>query len=194
MAFSPRISGVLSRNSGVSLVFSMIPLLAFLSRHGMSFLLIGGRGLEAHGYVRNTLDLDLLIRLSDLDRLGERLREFGYVLTAETAIFSRWRSVDPAMVDLDLLYVDPSTFEKLDRDAVTMNCGELSLRVPSIEGIIALKLHAMSNQADRRIRDTQDIQAILRLNPEAVALDDLRALCEKYGPSGIFDIIHDEAR
>lgn len=57
-----------------------------------------------------------------------------------------------------------------------MTCGELSLRVPSIEGMIALKLHAMRNQAERRIRDTQDIQTILRLNPEAVALDDLHAL------------------
>lgn len=172
----------------------MISLLTFLSRHGMSFLLIGGRGLEAHGYVRNTIDLDLMVRLSDLDRLGKLLREFGYVLTAETAIFSRWRSVDPAMVDLDLLYVDPATFDKLERDAVTMNCGELSLRVPSIPGMIALKLHAMRNQAERRIRDTQDIQTILRLNPGAVALDDLRALCEKYGPSGIFDIIHDKTQ
>jgi hypothetical protein len=78
------------------------------------------------------------------------------------------------MVDLDLLYVDPATFDKLDRDAVTMNCGELSLPVPSIQGMIALKLQAMRNQVDRRIRDTQDIQAILRLNPEVVALDDLR--------------------
>ncbi len=172
----------------------MHSLLAFLSQHGMSFLLIGGRGLEAHGYVRSTLDLDLLVRLPDLDLLGERLREFGYVLTAETAIFSRWRSVDPAMVDLDLLYVDPATFDKLDRDAVTMNCGELSLRVPSVPGMIALKLHAMRNEADRRIRDTQDIQAILRLNPTAVALDDLRALCERYGPPEIFELIHDEAR
>ena len=169
----------------------MISLLTFLSRHGMSFLLIGGRGLEAHGYVRNTRDLDLLVRTTDLDRLGKCLREFGYVLTAETAIFSRWRSVDPAIVDLDLLYVDQATFDKLDRDAVTMTYGELSIRAPSIAGMIALKLHAMRNQADRRVRDTQDIQAILRLNPEAVALDDLRALCEKYGPSGIYDIIHD---
>ncbi len=172
----------------------MLSLLAFLSRHGISFLLIGGRGLEAHGYVRSTLDLDLLVRLPDLDRISERLREFGYVLTAETAIFSRWRSVDPSVVDLDLLYVDPATFDKLDRDAVTMNGGDLGLRVPSLQGMIALKLHAMRNQADRRIRDTQDIQAILRLNPETIALDELRTLCEKYGPSGIFDIIHDEAR
>lgn len=171
----------------------MILLLAFLSRHRLPFLLIGGRGLEAHGYVRNTLDLDLLVSVSDLVRLGECLREFGYVMTEETAIFSRWRSFDPAMVDLDLLYVDPVTFEKLDRDSVTMAYGELTLGAPSLAGMIALKLHAMRNEASRRIRDTQDIQAILRLNPAVVALDDLRALCEKYGPPGIYDILCEES-
>ena len=170
----------------------MIPLLAFLNRHGMSYLLIGGRGLEAHGYVRNTRDLDLLVRLTDLDRLAECLREFGYARTAETAIFSRWRSSDPEADDLDLLYVDATTFDKLSRDAVTMVWGALSVRVPSITGMIALKLHAMRNQPDRCIRDTQDIQEMLRLHPRAVALDDLRALCERYGPPNSFDTIHRE--
>ena len=105
-------------------------------------------------------------------------------------IISRWRAADPAIEDLDLIYVDPATFDKLNRDAVTISYDELSIRVPSITGMIALKLHAMRNQPDRTIRDTQDIQAMLHLHPQAVALDDLRALCERYGPLGIFDKIH----
>ncbi|MDP4585188.1 MAG: hypothetical protein NWT04_14845 [Verrucomicrobiales bacterium] len=168
----------------------MISLFAHLTRLEIPFLLIGGRGLEAHGYVRNTHDLDLLVRLTDLNELTRSIREFGYALAVETAIFSRWRAADPAIDDLDLIYVDPGTFDKLNRDAVTITYGELSIRVPSITGMIALKLHAMRNQPGRTIRDTQDIQAVLHLHPQAVALDDLRVLCEKYGPPGIFDEIH----
>jgi len=170
----------------------MIALLAFLARRELPFLLIGGRCLEAYGYVRNTRDLDLLVRLPDFDRLGVALREFGYIRTAETAIFSRWRSSDPVVEDLDLLYVDPTTFEKLDRDAVTMVLGDVSVSVPSVRGVIALKLHAMRNQPERRIRDTQDIQEILRLHPREVALEELRALCERYGLPGIYDAIRPE--
>ena len=168
----------------------MISLFAHLTRLEIQFLLIGGRGLEAHGYVRNTYDLDLLVRLTDLNELARSIREFGYALAVETAIFSRWRAADPAIDDLDLIYVDPGTFDKLNRDAVTITYGELSIRVPSITGMIAIKLHAMRNQPGRTIRYTQDIQAVLHLHPQAVALDDLRALCEKYGPPGIFDEIH----
>lgn len=54
----------------------MISLFAHLTRLEIPFLLIGGRGLEAHGYVRNTHDLDLLVRLTDLSELARSIREF----------------------------------------------------------------------------------------------------------------------
>lgn len=156
----------------------------------MPFLLIGGRGLEAHGYVRNTRDLDLLVPLDLSIRMTETLRGFGYARTAETAIFSRWISPDPSHEDLDLLYVDPDTFRKLDADAVTFVVGETEVRVPSVGGMVALKLHAMRNNPGRIPRDTLDIQALLRLRPTELDLVSLRELCERYGPSGIFDSIH----
>lgn len=172
----------------------MHSLFDFLYRRGIAFLLIGGRGLERHGHVRSTLDIDLLVRENDLESLGGCLRDFGYAKTAETPIFSRWRSKDPAMLDVDLLHVDESTFAKLDADAVSSGQGSLAVRVPSVGGMIALKLHAMRNQPDRRVRDTQDIQALLRLNPEALELEGLRRLCERYGPPGIFESIRGDAR
>jgi hypothetical protein len=117
------------------------------------------------------------------------LQEIGYAQTAETAIFSRWRTADPTIEDLDLLYVDSSTFAKLERDAIIAACGELEIRVPSVAGMVALKLHAMRNDPSRRIRDTQDIQELLRRNPQSMELADLRSLCETYGPDGIFETI-----
>lgn len=167
----------------------MIRLLNHLHRNSVRFLLIGGRGLEAHGYVRNTIDVDLLVPLDELDLLTRVLNGFGYVMTAESPVFSRWRAADPIDEDLDLLYVDPSTFAKLDADAMPMGNGEIPARVPSIAGMIALKLHAMRNNPDRRPRDSLDILALLQRNPRALDLAELRALCERYGPPGIFDTI-----
>ena len=161
--------------------------LAHLDLHDVRFLLIGGRGLEAHGYVRNTKDVDLLVSLPDRDLLSERLHEFGYARIAETSIFSRWRSSDPAMEDIDLLYVDPGTFSKLEADGVNMAIGEVAVRVPSVTGMIALKLHAIRNNPERRPRDVSDIQAILLLNPSAIGLEGLRSLCDRYGPPGIIE-------
>lgn len=164
-------------------------LLTHLARNGMRFLLIGGRALEAYGYVRSTRDLDLLIRADDLSRAGELLREIGYLPLAETPIFSRWRAGKPGLEDVDLLYVDPATFAKLTADAVVMTVGNLQVQTPSLIGMIALKLHAMRNSPERRNRDLLDIQEILRLHPGAVGLEELGRLCEKYGPPGILDSI-----
>jgi hypothetical protein len=167
-------------------------LLNHLAQNDLPFLLIGGRALEAYGYVRSTRDLDLLIRADDLNRAGELLREIDYLLLAETAIFSRWRSRNPTLEDLDLLYVDQATFAKLTADAVVMTVGNLEVQTPSLIGMIALKLHAMRSNPERRSRDLQDVQEILRLHPGAVSLEELRRLCEKYGPLGILHSI--EAR
>lgn len=168
-------------------ISAMKPLLAHLELRGIRFLLIGGRGLEAHGYVRNTRDVDLLVALSDRDGIGQGLSDFGYVRTTETPIFSRWQSTDPGGEDLDLLYVDPGTFAKLETDAVEMDLGGLVVRVPSVAGMIALKLHAMRNNRDRKSKDSSDIQAILLLHPQALELEELRRLCERYGPPQIYD-------
>ncbi len=167
----------------------MIRLLSHLERHSISYLLIGGRGLEAHGYVRNTLDLDLLLPLGELGKMRSLLLDYGYAVVAETSIFSRWMSSSGENPEIDLLYVDAPTFKKLEADAVSCLFGETVARVPSVAGMVALKLHAMRNNPDRRPRDLQDIIALRRLHPDAFDLAELRALCERYGPAGIFESI-----
>lgn len=170
----------------------MIELLQFLARREAEFLLIGGRGLEAHGYVRNTRDLDLLIPDAERDAFRERLQTFGYVRVAETPVFSRWVHEDSSNEDLDLLQVDDDTFGKLQTDSVAVSFGESQVRAPSIPGMVALKLHAMRNDPGRRVRDTQDIQSLLSLNPDALGIEELRALCDRYGPEGIFEQLRSE--
>jgi hypothetical protein len=55
--------------------------LAALSDHEVDFLLIGGLAVIAHGYFRNTLDLDILPSpaSSNMRRLAETLRELEAV-------------------------------------------------------------------------------------------------------------------
>jgi hypothetical protein len=55
--------------------------LAVLADHEVDFLLIGGLAVIAHGYFRNTLDLDILPSpaSSNMKRLAETLRELGAV-------------------------------------------------------------------------------------------------------------------
>jgi predicted nucleotidyltransferase len=155
-------------------------------RGELRFMLIGGRSLEAHGYVRNTKDVDLLIATHDIPVMERLLKSIGYRKEAETEIFSRWKHSSMEAEDVDLMYVGDATFELLDKDCVTMPIGSAELRVPSVAGITALKLHAIKNNPDRLAKDSTDILSLMRLNPTALDHDGLRVLCEKFGNTEIW--------
>ncbi|HRQ88677.1 MAG TPA: hypothetical protein PLA50_07755 [Bacteroidia bacterium] len=61
-----------------------------------------------------------------------------------------------------------------------------------IVGSAPLLAGLLRNQPERRIRDAQDIREILRLHPREGEHEELRALCERYGPPGIYDAIQPE--
>jgi hypothetical protein len=47
----------------------------------MSFLVIGGHAVNAHGASRMTFDLDLLVRRSDLEKWRELMERLGFVIS-----------------------------------------------------------------------------------------------------------------
>lgn len=157
--------------------------------HGeFRFLLIGGRSLEAHGYVRFTEDVDFLIATSDIPAMSQRLEHLGYLKTAETAIFSRWHHPSLLLDEVDLMYVQPPIFEKLLIDAKDFCMEQITLRVPSIPSLISLKLHAIKNNPSRTSQDLNDIVQLLRHNQDVLDQSSLRALFDKYGLSQLFPL------
>lgn len=55
-------------------------LLKLLKEHQVKFVIIGATAFPVHGYVRATLDLDILIEpeKSNAERLWQALKKFGY--------------------------------------------------------------------------------------------------------------------
>jgi predicted nucleotidyltransferase len=156
-------------------------------RHGdLRLLLIGGRSLEAHGIVRATKDIDFLIAVSDIQAMSQHLTKIGYTKAAETSIFSRWTHASVSEEDIDVMYVNDTTFTNLFSDSVPFQIGSATLHVPTVPRLIALKLHAIKNNPERTLKDTSDIQNLLQHHSTALSLEGLRTLCEKYGPPGIF--------
>jgi hypothetical protein len=60
---------------------------AALSRAGVPYSVVGGVAVCLHGYQRNTVDLDLLIRREDQDAVRKCLSEAGLVWSTESAEF-----------------------------------------------------------------------------------------------------------
>lgn len=126
--------------------------LAALAKHGIEYAVCGGMAMAIHGYPRATVDIDLLIRPEDEDRVYSAVEPLGYTFRALPMRFDkgamqirRVTKIDPAgdTLMLDLLLVTPAS-EDVWRDRETVEWDFGPIQVVSREGLIKLKSGRMS--------------------------------------------------
>lgn len=138
-----------------------------LEENGIEYALCGGLAMAVHGIPRSTVDIDLLVQKTSLERIKGKARELGYTLEATPMNFAngaveihRISKIDPDSRDIlmvDILMVTPSLLkvwearEKLEWEGSP-------LFVVSREGLIFLK--SMRNSG-------QDMDDIKRLKGDA---------------------------
>lgn len=150
------------------------------ARGGLRLLIIGGWALQAHGYARNTVDVDCLAAVEDQDKLAVELGRSGFETIESNPPFRRFRHrLDPSLV-LDVMRVNEETFAKMWEASQPYDVGALALRVPALTHLIALKLHAARNP-HRRGKDLEDVRQLLAANAGKVSPEEVRQLCEKFG-------------
>jgi predicted nucleotidyltransferase len=156
-------------------------LLTELSGADVRYVVVGGVAVVLHGYLRATADLDLIIDLEPANieaalRVFDRFRfkprapvslhtfanaeeRRRWVEEKNLQVFSLWRSDAPGF-EVDLFVEAPLPFENLYERAASAQIGHATVRVASIDDLIAMK-----RTAGRR-RDREDIEALLRLKNE----------------------------
>jgi len=155
--------------------------LAPLERAGVRYLVVGGVAVVLHGYLRTTLDLDLVVQLEpdNLERaltvfegLGFQprvpvpLRSFADPQLRETwrreknmTVFSLWHPDRPGFA-LDLFVQEPFDFDAVYRRALRVPLEEVQATVVSREDLVAMK------RAAGRTRDIEDVEALLNLSED----------------------------
>src|SRR5579859_2497382 len=88
------------------------------SEAGIPFLVIGGYAVFAHGYVRATDDLDLIVQRGQRVQLGKLLGGLGMSVKNDAANFIQFGSPDEVGMDVDLMFVSEAVFGQLERAAV----------------------------------------------------------------------------
>ncbi len=163
----------------------MDPLLDLLTtaaaRGALAFVVIGGRGLEAHGIQRFTRDIDIAIAAATLGSLREVLASAGYRVETPVGQFYRFRPDDPNLAPLDAMVVSDETFGKILASSVPFAAAGLPMRAPDLPTYIAMKLLSLRNQPDRAFKDAGDLDALVRAGRGALQEAELRALCDRYG-------------
>ena len=130
---------------------------------GLAFLLVGGHAVNAYGYQRTTLDVDLLVAESTLDAWRAYWERHGYRCVHATDAFCQFRTEDEqARFPVDLMVVSDETFDKLRSREQRRAVGGATLPVPDPLHLIALKLHALRNEERARLgKDVSDIGGLI---------------------------------
>lgn len=152
-------------------------------------LVIGGQAVRALGYARQTSDWDFMIAVANSAAVKRFIETQGYKEVFRSTSFIKFQPEDKARGDLDVMTVNAQTFAKMSAGSLAVRIDGLTVRVPAVGHLIALKLHAIKNNPFRELQDLTDVVELLRAHPDSVSDDELRATCLRYAPAGFFEKI-----
>jgi predicted nucleotidyltransferase len=167
-------------------VFDLIADLA--QKAGVRLILIGGFAVNAYGVARTTQDVDFLIRDEDYSAFHEAFEKQGFHEVFRNNLFARFEHSTRSEMPVDILFLDDATFDSVWKGGKTVSLHGCSFATPSLDHLIALKLHAVKQGGERR--EWKDLDDILNLVSEN-KFDDakLKKLCLKFGPPGVYEML-----
>jgi hypothetical protein len=160
------------------------------NKANISSVLIGGFAINYYKVTRQTADVDFLITKYDFDKILAILKQLGYRQEYKQEVFSRLKGSVSYLMDLDFMFVDKETLDKIIKDGKRINIAGRKFIVPSLNHLIALKLHAIKhNPKVRENKDLLDIIDLVKFNKVNVDSDDFKELCLKYGNEELYNKI-----
>ena len=152
----------------------------------LRFLLIGGYAVGVHGYHRATFDIDFLVLKEDRDAWIAKLGDAGMSKVSETSAFAQFTQKDGE--GFDLMFVNGETFDQMWRDSIEKHFDEHVARVPHLDHLLALKLHALKQKvAHRTGKDATDVEELIRANKVDISQPIYEKLFLKYGTREIYE-------
>jgi hypothetical protein len=148
---------------------------------GLDFLVIGGHAVSAHGFSRNTGDLDLAIKETDSSDWETIILGLGYKSYNKHKNFLQFQPPELGFWPIDLTLHNDQTFQKLLQTSVEKSFGGCVCKVPSIKHILAMKLHAIKNDPARMLKDCSDIVELSSIAGIDLSDKEFKNFCLKYG-------------
>ena len=153
----------------------------------LRFLIIGGYAVAAHGHTRATFDVDFLVRRSEQSMWMSRAVEVGLKLESVTNNFAQFSQTTPADA-LDLMFVEDPTFDQMWQASEERTFGRGRARIPRLDHLIALKLHALKQSLPHRTaKDAEDVETLVRRHALKLSDPQYKQLFLKYGTQELYE-------
>ncbi len=163
---------------------------AVTKKAGVSCVLIGGFAVNYYKVTRQTADVDFLISRKDYEKILSLLEGAGFKQDYTQEVFARLSSQKSYLMDLDFMFVDEETMDKMAKEGKKIAIAGKEFIVPSLSHLIALKLHAIKyNPKTRELKDFLDIVELVKVNHVNVKSDEFKDLCLKYGTAELYQKI-----
>jgi predicted nucleotidyltransferase len=158
----------------------------------LEFIVIGGLAVNFYGYSRDTADLDLLICRTARADWVQLFSELGYVMRRDAETFIQFGPPKHAEWPVDLMVVREPTFAPMMTESREVEIYGAHLRMPSLEHLIALKLHALKyTHTHRFMKDFQDVEGLVMVNRLDLKAERIRQMFLKYGNLDLYEkIVH----
>jgi len=154
----------------------------------LPFLLIGGLAVVEHGYGRTTDDMDLMIRRVDQGAWIELFGALNYRPWQDGGSFMQFELTTGKSLPLDIMLTSDETFSQLQAGAVRRTVLGVSVPLPNLSHLLALKFHAIRHtRGSRGMKDMADVASLIEVNRVDVTTPEFRELCDKYGTSELYD-------
>lgn len=158
----------------------------------VSCVLIGGFAVNHYKVSRQTADVDFLITKEDFEKIWDSLKKAGYKESFAQENFAQLESTQLSLRNVDFMFVDRSTLDKILKEAGSLTISGQKFVVPSLNHLIALKLHAIkNNEKIRLMKDFPDIVNLIKNNGIDVKKEDFKNLCLKFGTENLYQRIRE---
>ncbi len=155
--------------------------------HDVPLVLIGGFAVNYYNVTRQTVDLDFLITEEGFRKIELFLKDEGYKERHSQEVFSRLTTDTDYLLALDFMFVDDETLSQIIVRGTETEIAGRKFIVPSLNHLIALKLHAIKyNPGPRKRKDLWDILEMIRMNKIDIGSDDFRDIALKYGTPELY--------
>lgn len=155
---------------------------------GVPFLIIGGYAVFAHGYLRTTDDLDLLVPRGRRAEWSRLLTGLGMSVKNDATNFLQLDPGNEADMAVDLMFVSEDVFNQLAQAAVETEIEGVRVKVVALIHLIALKCHALQySKSLRRLKDMDDLVRLIVINRLDLNQPELQAIILKHGTAEIYE-------
>ena len=164
---------------------------SIFKKANVSGVLIGGFAVNYYKVTRQTVDVDFLINERGFEGVKTLLERQGYKVDFAQKVFTRFKSSsNNYLMDIDFMFVDKDTLSKIIESGKKITIAKQEFIVPSLNNLIALKLHSLKyNYKLRENKDLPDIIELIRNNKLNYNSKKFKDLCLKYGTKGIYNKI-----